>query len=116
MNFEEQLKQIEDKERDLYVDMDFFNHNIEWWSNEFNRVSLKLQEYESKGFIGVSEKETDRLVRSMQYLAGKGRIESKTAESIDKRLYKINLMRDLLMIQGDLNHSPGCNKLKTQKG
>ena len=108
MNFEEQLKNIEEIEREIYLEMDFFNYNIEWWSSEFNRVSNKLQEYERRGFAGVSEKETDHLVRSMYYLSAKGKVEQKVAESIDNKLRKLKLRRELLMIQGDYNHNPGC--------
>ena len=110
MNFDQQLELLDEEEQKLITEMDFFNHNVEWWSNEFNRVTQKLQDYERRRFEGVSETETDNLVLAMQYLVGKTEVERKTAENIDKRLHKLALARELVFIQGNYNHDPGCHK------
>ena len=93
-------KTLKDEEKELIEEVDFFNRNYEWWSNEFERVSRKLVLIEA-GKLTVPEAERDNLVSTFTYLTSKVRTEKQASEIIEKKIYKFHLKRDLHMIQGD---------------
>lgn len=95
-------KTLRDEEKNLIEEVDFFNRNYEWWSNEFERVSRKLALIEA-GKLIVPEAEMNNLVSTFTYLTAKVQTEKRASEFIEKKIYKFRLKRDLHMIQGDMN-------------
>ncbi len=92
---------LEEYEQDLIQEIDFFNNNVLWWTNEFSRVSNQIMNLENRGFEAGSNEEMDNLVSKLTYLAGKARTEHKTAFLINKKLKKLQLMKELAFIQGN---------------
>lgn len=92
---------LEEREQDLIREIDFFNNNVLWWTNEFSRVSDKIMFLEKKGFEAGSNEEMDGLISKITYLAGKARTEQKTASLIENKLKKLQLMKELAFIQGE---------------
>lgn len=101
---------IDEQERNLIGEIDFFNHNICWWNNEFVRVSNEINKIENNNFIGSSTEELDKLVATLTYLAGKANTERKTAASIENKIYKLRLSKELQFIQGDSGEKKGRKK------
>lgn len=96
---------LEEKEQQLIQEINFFNHNIEWWSNEFAKVNIELERAQNEDSLGINQRKIDKLMAKMTYLAGKVKVEQKTAEEIDKKLYKLNLAQELAEIQDDFSQS-----------
>lgn len=92
---------IEDEEKQLIEEIEFFNKAVMWWSSEFERADKELKRLQRKHFIGVTSEQVDLLVEKLKYLAGKAKVEQKTAENIDIKIYKLNLKKELRLIQGD---------------
>ena len=93
-----------DKERELIREIDFFNRNLIWWMREFDRVNKRMCQIEQEHYINTNGEEIDGLMARLAYLAGKAKVEQQTAFEIEKKLYKLNLQKQLFMIQGDLNY------------
>lgn len=91
---------LEEYERDLIEEIDFFNNNVLWWTNEFSHVSNQIMNLEKRGFEAGSNEEMDSLISKITYLAGKARTEQKTSLLIEKKLNKFKLMKELAFIQG----------------
>lgn len=96
---------LEEKERNLIQEINFFNQSIEWWGIEFEKVNEALCQMEKNDPLGIRQKEMEKLVARMVYLLGKAKVEQKTADNIDKKLYKLSLSKDLEEIQGNFTHS-----------
>lgn len=92
---------LKEYENDLIREIDFFNNNTLWWTNEFSRVSEQIMNLERKGFEVGSNEEMDNLVSKLTYLAGKVRTERRTAFLIEKKMKKLQLMKELAFIQDD---------------
>ena len=92
---------IDEQEQELIEEIDFFNHNVLWWSNEFARVSNLITKIERNNYEGPSDGEMDQLVAQITYLAGKANTEKKTATQIENKVKKLNLRKELLFIQGE---------------
>lgn len=92
---------LEEKERQLIQEIEFFNKNVEWWNAECMRVSNAVAKLEKEDYLGLRQEEKDKLVAQLSYLIGKTRTEQKTAQEIDRKLYKLSLYKELHDIQGD---------------
>lgn len=103
---------LEEYEQDLIQEIDFFNNNVLWWTNEFSRVSNQIMNLEKRGFEVGSNEEMDHLTSKLTYLAGKARTEHKTAFSIEKKLKKLQLMKELAFIQDDPPNLPAKRRKK----
>ena len=96
---------IEEKERQLVQEIDFFNHNIEWWTSEFQKVNDALCKMEKEDPLGLKQKETEKLLSRMKYLMGKANTEQRISFEIDKKLFKLGLEKELIEIQSDFRKS-----------
>lgn len=108
-------KTIDEKERLLIEEIDFFNQNVLWWTNEVTKVSREIEKLESQGLAYQDEAKLEKLVASMNYLAGKARIEKIAASNIESKLNKLRLMKELDFIQGDLNFKSVKKKQEKQE-
>lgn len=99
---------LEEKEKELIREIDFFNANVSWWSDEVSKASKKLKQLENS--FAPDPEEMDKIVAKLTYLAGKARTEQKTALLIERKIYKLNLERDLEFIQGTPKQSPKKKK------
>lgn len=101
---------LQEKELQLIQEINFFNHNMEWWKIEFEKTNEAICRLERGDTLGIKQKEMEKLVARMGYLIGKAKIEQKTAHEIDKKLFKLSLEKDLFEIQTDFKKSKNRNK------
>lgn len=98
---------LEEKEQNLIEEVDFFNRNVRWWEAEIDKVTQRLMKLElSHNFDCPSDsEERDKLVAQFTYLAAKANTEHKAASSIENKIRKLNLEKELQFIQGDFEDS-----------
>src|SRR3990167_538130 len=104
---------LEEKERKLIEDINLFNYNIEWWESEIKKTNKELNKLQKDNLLGLQDEEINKLVAKLTYLAGKARTEQKASRNIEKNIYRLQLEKDLEMIQGNhKNHN--CKKPKNK--
>lgn len=103
---------IEEKERDLIEEVNFFNQNTQWWEMEINKVTHRLMRLELNNFQSSDLEERDKLIAQFTYLTSKAKTEKRAAKSIENKIRKLRLERELQIIQGDSEISTKKKKIE----
>ena len=88
---------LNEKEQNLIEEIDFFSKNVLWWEAEIEKVTQKLMRFELTDNIALPE-ERDKLIAQFTYLTSKARVEKIAAGSIENKLRKLRLEKELVII------------------